>query len=51
MKPIRTEADYQDALNRVAYIWEATENTPEFDELEILLTLIEKYESVHYSFL
>ena len=48
MKPIRTEADYQNALNRVASIWEAPENTPEFDELEILVTLIEKYESVHY---
>jgi len=48
MKPIRTEADHQAALNRVAEIWEAPENTPEFDELEILVTLIEKYETEHY---
>ena len=48
MKPIRTESDYQAALQRVAAIWEAEENTAEFDELEILVTLIEKYEAVHY---
>ncbi len=50
MKPIRTEQDYQHALQRVASIWEAQEGSPELDELEILVTLIEKYESIHYPY-
>ncbi len=48
MKPIRTENDYQLALSRVEQIWDAREGSPELDELEILVTLIEKYESLHY---
>lgn len=48
MKPIRTEKDYNEALMRVEKIWKAAEGTPELDELEVLVTLIEKYESVHY---
>ena len=48
MKPLRTETDYQNALKRVEQIWTAQQGTPELDELEILVTLVEKYESIHY---
>lgn len=37
--PIRTKADYENTLDRIEAIFEATPNTPEFDELEILTLL------------
>ncbi len=48
MKPIRTEQDYQEALKRVEQIFDARPGTPEGDELEITVTLIEKYEEKYY---
>ena len=48
IKPIRTEADYRQALARVEAIFEATPGTPEFDELDILGTLVCAYEDQHY---
>ena len=48
MKPIRNEAEHQIALQRVEAIWNAGEGSAELDELEVLVTLIEKYESIHY---
>lgn len=49
MKPIKTEKDYQAALERLEVIFDAKLGTPEGDELEILAILIERYESKHYS--
>jgi HTH-type transcriptional regulator/antitoxin HigA len=46
--PIRNEADYKSALSRAKEIWNAAEKTPESDELEILLDLIEAYERRNY---
>lgn len=40
IKPIRNEADYRQALARVEAIFEATPGPPEFDELDILGTLV-----------
>ena len=48
IKPIRSEADYRQALARVEAIFEATPGSPEFDELDILGTLICAYEEKHY---
>jgi HTH-type transcriptional regulator / antitoxin HigA len=48
IRPIRTEEDYRTALNRARDIWDATPGTPEADEREVLLPLIEDYEEVHY---
>lgn len=48
INPIRTELDYDLALQRVNLIFDATPATQEFDELDILVTLIEKYEAIHY---
>ena len=45
IKPIRTDKDYEEALQRVELLMDAKEGTVEFDELEILSTLIENYEA------
>ena len=46
--PIKTEKDYDLALERVNALFDAKPNTIEGDELDILVTLIEKYEQIHY---
>lgn len=48
IKPIKTEQDYQFALERLEEIFDAKPNSKEGDELEILSILIEKYESKHF---
>lgn len=48
VKPIRTEEDYQEALNRLELIFDAQPDTKEGDEAEILSLLIENYENEHY---
>ncbi len=49
IKPIRTEQDYKLALKRVESLMDAEFGTEDFDELEVLTTLIENYETKHYS--
>jgi HTH-type transcriptional regulator/antitoxin HigA len=48
IKPIKTEQDYDNALNRIESLMEAKPNTPQMDELEVLTTLVEAYEAQHY---
>ncbi|MBV5261735.1 DNA-binding protein [Synechococcus moorigangaii CMS01] len=48
IKPIRTEADYEKTLLRIEELMNAEPNTPEFDELEVLATLVENYEEKEY---
>lgn len=48
INPIKTERDYDLALERVNLLFDAKPNTNEGDELDILVTLIEKYEQMHY---
>lgn len=48
IKPIKTEADYEAALMRVDSLMDAEFDTPEGDELDVLVTLIEHYESQHH---
>ncbi len=48
IKPVKTEQDYQFALERLEEIFDAKPNSKEGDELEILSILIEKYESKHF---
>ena len=45
LKPIKTEQDYNQVLERLEEIFDAEPNTKEGDELEILGILIEKYEN------
>lgn len=44
MTPIRTEADYEAALARIEQLWDAPLGSPEGDELDILVDLVELYE-------
>jgi HTH-type transcriptional regulator/antitoxin HigA len=48
VKPIRTESDYEANLARLEDLIDARPGTPEGDELEVLATLIERYESDRY---
>ncbi|RFC55764.1 helix-turn-helix domain-containing protein [Brumimicrobium aurantiacum] len=48
VKLIKTETDYNKALARMELIFDAKPNTKEFDEAELLITLIELYEEQHY---
>lgn len=45
---IKTEDDYQQALDRLEVIFDAPIESEEGDEAEILSILIEKYEEEHY---
>ena len=47
VKPIRSEADYQSALDEVNRLWGAKAGTPEGDRLDVVATLIDAYESAH----
>lgn len=48
IKVIKTEEDYQKALKRLEVIFDASADSPEGDEAEILTILIEKYEDENY---
>ena len=48
IKPIKNEADYKNALERLELIFDAKPGTKEGDELEILAILIDNYESEHF---
>lgn len=48
LRPIRSEADYEAALEEVERLWGAKSGTPEGDRLDVLATLIEVYEAKHY---
>jgi HTH-type transcriptional regulator/antitoxin HigA len=45
--PIRTKSDLRKALARIDKIIDAEPGTVEYDELEVLSTLVEVYESRH----
>jgi HTH-type transcriptional regulator/antitoxin HigA len=48
LKPIRTEADYENALCEVERLWGAKSGSSEGDRLDILATLIDAYEAEHF---
>lgn len=48
IKPIRSDEDLQSTFQRLEHVFQAKEGTPEADEMEILVTLIEAYENKHY---
>ncbi len=47
IRPIRTEADYEAALATIATLWGAADGSPESEKLEILGTLVGRYEDQH----
>lgn len=48
IKPIHNDNDYQNALARIETLWGANQDTPEGDELEVLLILVDAYENKNY---
>ena len=48
LRPIRSEADYEAALDEVERLWGAGSGSPEGDRLDVLATLIEVYEAKHH---
>lgn len=48
IRPIRTQTDYQEALREIELLFDAEPNTPEYDQLDVLSTLVEAYEKVHF---
>lgn len=51
MKPrlLKSEAEYNEALERIEVLQDAEVGTPDGDELELLALLIENYEEEHFS--
>jgi HTH-type transcriptional regulator / antitoxin HigA len=45
IRPIKTKADHRSALKAIERLWEARPGTPAGDRLEVLTTLVERYES------
>jgi HTH-type transcriptional regulator/antitoxin HigA len=50
IKPIRNEQDLKRTFRRLEVVFQAEEGTPQADEREVLVTLIEAYERKHYDF-
>ena len=48
IKPIKTDTDYNQALERFELIFDAKSGTPEGDELEVLGILIDQYENEYF---
>lgn len=47
IRPIKTKADHRAALKEIERLMDAKPGTPTGDRLEILTTLVERYESLH----
>ncbi len=48
IKPIKTEADYEAALEEIDRLMDAEPDTPEGDHLDVLTTLVEAWEEKHH---
>lgn len=51
IRPIRTKADHKAALREISALMDADpkRGTPEFDKLDILVTLVDAYEEKHHA--
>jgi HTH-type transcriptional regulator/antitoxin HigA len=47
-KVIKTEEDYEKASIRLMEIFHAAPNSPEYDELDLLMVLVKDYDDKHY---
>lgn len=47
IRPIRTKADHRAALREIERLMDSKPGTPAGDKLEILATLVDRYESQH----
>lgn len=51
IRPIRSEADYEAALQEIDRLWGSPFGSPEGDRLDVWVTLVEAYEEKHYPIL
>ncbi len=49
IKPIRTDADYKETMNRIDALFDAEFGSQEGDELDVLAMLVEAWEQTHFS--
>jgi len=48
LHPMQTEQQYDTALRAIETLWRAPAGSPEAEQLESLVTLVEAYEATHY---
>ena len=48
IKPVKTKRDYEAALRIIETLMTAKRETPEGDQLDVLVTLVEAYEAKHF---
>ncbi|RLD42591.1 MAG: transcriptional regulator [Bacteroidetes bacterium] len=48
INPIKTEKDYQEALQRLDELFDAKTGSPESDEADIIALLVDNYENEYY---
>jgi len=48
IKPIKTDADYQNSLKEIESLMSAKANSPEGERLDVLVTLVESYEAKNF---
>jgi len=48
IQPVKTESDYEVALEEIDQLWGSPEGTVEGDRLDVLLILVDSYESKHH---
>jgi HTH-type transcriptional regulator/antitoxin HigA len=48
VKPIRTEAAYDEALREISCLFAAEQGSEEYDLLDVLTTLVQAYEANHH---
>ena len=51
LRSLKTEADYKEALAEIERFFDASPETPEGDQLDVLVLLVEAYEEKHYPIL
>lgn len=49
IRPIRTDQDHARALRHIETLWGAAEGSPEAEELDVLVTLVDAYEARHHA--
>ncbi len=48
IRPIRTDADYDEAAREVERLWGAAPGSPDGDKLDVLATLLQAYDDAHH---
>jgi HTH-type transcriptional regulator/antitoxin HigA len=48
IKPLKSEQDYLEALAMIDKLWDASQDSTDADYLDILVTLVEKYEELNF---